>query len=218
MNSRRSLIRRAFITLLGGAVAGGRWRRRANNPTGFVLTTVLGIAGAFLATFIGQSIGWYQLDQGAGFIAATVGAVIVLLIWNGWWCTGSSAMPACLAKAACRRVHLDFGTMSRAREDIRNGSDHITNIEGGTDGLDGHSQWHAAWPARSAPARKQQQWRWRNVADHDGAARTPRLQGAQRQELPRLPRRHDRCGPRQVARPLRTSRAVVGSTPHVRGY
>jgi uncharacterized membrane protein YeaQ/YmgE (transglycosylase-associated protein family) len=46
-----------------------------NNPTGFVLTTVLGIAGAFLATFIGQTIGWYRLDQGAGLIGATIGAL-----------------------------------------------------------------------------------------------------------------------------------------------
>jgi uncharacterized membrane protein YeaQ/YmgE (transglycosylase-associated protein family) len=53
-----------------------------NNPAGFILTTLLGIAGAFLATFIGQSIGWYKLDQGAGFIAATVGALLVLFIWN----------------------------------------------------------------------------------------------------------------------------------------
>ena len=53
-----------------------------NNPTGFILTTVLGIAGAFLATFIGQTIGWYKLDQGAGFIAATIGALVVLFIWN----------------------------------------------------------------------------------------------------------------------------------------
>ena len=53
-----------------------------NNPSGFILTTVLGIAGAFLATFIGQTLGWYRLDQGAGFIAATVGALIVLFIWN----------------------------------------------------------------------------------------------------------------------------------------
>jgi uncharacterized membrane protein YeaQ/YmgE (transglycosylase-associated protein family) len=43
---------------------------------------VLGIVGAFLATFIGQTIGWYRLDQGAGFIGATFGAVIVLFIWN----------------------------------------------------------------------------------------------------------------------------------------
>ena len=53
-----------------------------NNPSGFILTAVLGIAGAFLATFIGQMIGWYRPDQGAGFIGATVGAVIVLFVWN----------------------------------------------------------------------------------------------------------------------------------------
>jgi uncharacterized membrane protein YeaQ/YmgE (transglycosylase-associated protein family) len=56
--------------------------RGDNNPTGFVLTTVLGIAGAFLATFIGQTIGWYRLDQGAGLIGATVGALVVLFIWH----------------------------------------------------------------------------------------------------------------------------------------
>jgi uncharacterized membrane protein YeaQ/YmgE (transglycosylase-associated protein family) len=38
-----------------------------NEPKGFILTTLLGIAGAFLATFIGQTVGWYRLDQGAGF-------------------------------------------------------------------------------------------------------------------------------------------------------
>ena len=53
-----------------------------NNPTGFILTTVLGVAGAFLATFVGQAIGWYSADQGAGFITATVGALVVLFIWH----------------------------------------------------------------------------------------------------------------------------------------
>jgi uncharacterized membrane protein YeaQ/YmgE (transglycosylase-associated protein family) len=53
-----------------------------NKPTGFILTTVLGIAGAFLATFIGQAVGWYAPDQGAGFIAATLGAIAVLFIWG----------------------------------------------------------------------------------------------------------------------------------------
>jgi len=54
----------------------------ANNPTGFILTTILGIAGAFLATLVGQAIGHYGSDQGAGFITATIGAVVVLFIWN----------------------------------------------------------------------------------------------------------------------------------------
>jgi len=53
-----------------------------NNPSGFLLTVVLGIAGSFLATFIGQAAGWYHPDQGAGFIGATVGAVIVLFVWH----------------------------------------------------------------------------------------------------------------------------------------
>jgi len=53
-----------------------------NKPTGFILTTALGVAGAFLATFIGQTIGWYRADQGAGFIGAVVGAFIVLFVWN----------------------------------------------------------------------------------------------------------------------------------------
>lgn len=53
-----------------------------NSPSGFLLTVVLGVAGAFLATFIGQTIGWYRLDQGAGFIGATVGAIVVLFICN----------------------------------------------------------------------------------------------------------------------------------------
>jgi uncharacterized membrane protein YeaQ/YmgE (transglycosylase-associated protein family) len=53
-----------------------------NKPTGFLLTTALGIAGAFVATFIGQAVGWYRADQGAGFIAATLGAIAVLFVWN----------------------------------------------------------------------------------------------------------------------------------------
>jgi uncharacterized membrane protein YeaQ/YmgE (transglycosylase-associated protein family) len=51
-------------------------------PSGFILTTLLGIAGAFVATFLGQAVGWYRADQGAGFIGAIVGAVIILAIYN----------------------------------------------------------------------------------------------------------------------------------------
>lgn len=53
-----------------------------NNPQGFILTTVIGIVGAFLATFIGQAVGWYRLGQGAGIIGAVVGAVVVLFVWH----------------------------------------------------------------------------------------------------------------------------------------
>ncbi len=53
-----------------------------NNPAGFILTTLLGIAGAFVATWIGQVIGWYGANQGAGLIGAVVGALIVLFVWH----------------------------------------------------------------------------------------------------------------------------------------
>jgi uncharacterized membrane protein YeaQ/YmgE (transglycosylase-associated protein family) len=52
------------------------------NPSGFILTTLLGIAGAFIATFVGQAIGHYQPDEGAGLITATIGAIVVLFIWH----------------------------------------------------------------------------------------------------------------------------------------
>jgi uncharacterized membrane protein YeaQ/YmgE (transglycosylase-associated protein family) len=55
-----------------------------NEPSGFILTTLLGIAGAFVATFIGQAIGWYGPDQGAGLIGAVVGAFIVLVVWGAF--------------------------------------------------------------------------------------------------------------------------------------
>ena len=60
-----------------------------NKPMGFLVTTVLGIAGAFLSTFIGQAVGWYRPDQGAGFIGAAIGAIIVLFIWNRLVASGS---------------------------------------------------------------------------------------------------------------------------------
>jgi uncharacterized membrane protein YeaQ/YmgE (transglycosylase-associated protein family) len=53
-----------------------------NNPAGFILTTLLGIAGAFVATWIGQAIGWYRPNQGAGLIGAVVGALVVLFVWH----------------------------------------------------------------------------------------------------------------------------------------
>lgn len=71
--------------ILIGFVAGVVARPLApgpNRPAGFLLTTALGIAGAFVATFIGQAVGWYRPDQGAGFIGAIVVTVVVLFIWN----------------------------------------------------------------------------------------------------------------------------------------
>lgn len=54
----------------------------SNEPSGFILTTILGIVGAFVATWLGQALGWYRAGEGAGLIGAVVGAVIVLAIWS----------------------------------------------------------------------------------------------------------------------------------------
>lgn len=53
-----------------------------NEPSGFVLTTILGIVGAFVASFLGQALGWYGPGEGAGLIGAVVGAVVVLTAWG----------------------------------------------------------------------------------------------------------------------------------------
>ena len=53
-----------------------------NEPSGFILTTILGIVGAFVATFLGQALGWYGPDDSAGLIGAVVGAIIVLAVWG----------------------------------------------------------------------------------------------------------------------------------------
>jgi uncharacterized membrane protein YeaQ/YmgE (transglycosylase-associated protein family) len=77
----RGIIWIAAIGLLAGFIA--RFLLPGpNNPHGFLVTMVIGIAGAFVATFFGQSIGWYRHDQGAGLIGATLGSIIVLFIWH----------------------------------------------------------------------------------------------------------------------------------------
>ena len=53
-----------------------------NEPTGFVLTTILGIVGAFVATYLGQGLGWYRPGEGAGLVGALVGAIIVLFVYG----------------------------------------------------------------------------------------------------------------------------------------
>ena len=53
-----------------------------NEPSGFILTTILGIVGAFVATWLGQALGWYSAGQGGGFIGAIVGAIIVLFVYG----------------------------------------------------------------------------------------------------------------------------------------
>jgi uncharacterized membrane protein YeaQ/YmgE (transglycosylase-associated protein family) len=69
-----------IIGFLAGAVA--KLIMPGKDPGGFWITTGLGIAGALVSTFLGRMIGWYQPGQSAGFIAAVVGAVIVLVIYR----------------------------------------------------------------------------------------------------------------------------------------
>jgi uncharacterized membrane protein YeaQ/YmgE (transglycosylase-associated protein family) len=72
-------------TIIIGFVAGALAKLvtpGSNEPSGFILTTVLGIVGAFVASWLGQALGWYGPGEGAGLIGAVVGAVIVLLIWS----------------------------------------------------------------------------------------------------------------------------------------
>jgi uncharacterized membrane protein YeaQ/YmgE (transglycosylase-associated protein family) len=53
-----------------------------NTPKGFVVTAVLGVAGALLASALGELFGLYRPGQGAGLIGATIGALIILFVWN----------------------------------------------------------------------------------------------------------------------------------------
>jgi len=54
----------------------------SNEPSGFVLTTLLGIVGAVVASYLGRALGWYAPGEGAGLIGAVVGAIVVLFVWG----------------------------------------------------------------------------------------------------------------------------------------
>ena len=53
-----------------------------NEPSGFIMTTLLGMVGAFVASFLGQRLGWYGQGETVGLIGAAVGAIIVLLVFG----------------------------------------------------------------------------------------------------------------------------------------
>ncbi len=69
-----------IIGFLAGIVA--KFLMPGRDPGGFIITTLLGIAGAFVATYLGQAVGWYRAGDGAGFIGAIVGAIIILAIYR----------------------------------------------------------------------------------------------------------------------------------------
>ena len=84
-------------TVLIGCVAGVLAKLitpGSNEPSGFILTTIVGSVGAFVATFLGEALVWYEAVEGAGLIGATVGAIIVLLIWGALAGRRSTTLPS----------------------------------------------------------------------------------------------------------------------------
>jgi len=71
-------------TLIIGFVAGAvaKFLMPGRDPGGFIITTLLGVAGAFLASYLGQAVGWYHAGEAGGFIAAVVGALTLLAIYR----------------------------------------------------------------------------------------------------------------------------------------
>ncbi len=71
-------------TIVIGFIAGlvAKFLMPGRDPGGFIITTLLGIVGAVVASYLGHAVGWYRAGEGAGFIGAVVGAVIVLAIYR----------------------------------------------------------------------------------------------------------------------------------------
>ena len=77
-----SIIWTIIIGFIAGIVAKFLHPGSSNEPSGFILTVALGIAGSLVATYLGQALGWYRAGEGAGFIGAVVGAIILLVVWG----------------------------------------------------------------------------------------------------------------------------------------
>ena len=71
-----------IIGFVAGIIAKFLHPGSSNEPSGFILTSLLGIAGSFVATYLGQALGWYHAGETAGFIGAVVGVIIVLVVWG----------------------------------------------------------------------------------------------------------------------------------------
>ena len=69
-----------MIGLLAGGIA--KAVMPGKDPGGCIITILLGIGGAVVAGFVGQSLGWYAAGEGAGFLAAIVGAVLILFVYR----------------------------------------------------------------------------------------------------------------------------------------
>jgi uncharacterized membrane protein YeaQ/YmgE (transglycosylase-associated protein family) len=77
-----SILWTILIGFVAGVIAKFLHPGSSYEPSGFILTTVLGIVGAFVATYLGQAIGWYKAGEEAGFIGAIVGAIVILAVWG----------------------------------------------------------------------------------------------------------------------------------------
>ena len=75
-----SLIWTLVIGLVAGALA--KFIMPGKDPGGVVITIILGVAGSFLATFLGQAVGWYSAGSSTGFIGSTLGAILLLVIYR----------------------------------------------------------------------------------------------------------------------------------------
>lgn len=75
-----SIIGTLFIGLIVGIVA--KLLMPGRDPGGFIITAIIGIAGAFVAGFLGQSLGWYHEGEPAGFIASVIGSIILLGLYR----------------------------------------------------------------------------------------------------------------------------------------
>jgi len=69
-----------LIGLVVGALA--KFILPGNNPGGIIATSLIGIAGSFIATYAGRAMGWYQEGQSAGFIMSLIGAIVLLGVYH----------------------------------------------------------------------------------------------------------------------------------------
>jgi uncharacterized membrane protein YeaQ/YmgE (transglycosylase-associated protein family) len=77
-----SIIWTIIIGFIVGVIAKFIMPGDKTEPKGFILTTVLGIVGAFVATYLGQAVGWYKVGESTGFIGSIVGAIILLFLYG----------------------------------------------------------------------------------------------------------------------------------------
>ena len=77
-----------MISFIGAIIIGGlaglvaKFLMPGRDPGGFIITILLGIGGALVATWLGQQVGWYRPGESAGFIGAVVGAIVILFLYR----------------------------------------------------------------------------------------------------------------------------------------